>query len=36
MGLKKRRFQKGSLQQVRHGKAKRWVVLFYNAEGKRR
>ena len=34
--MKKRRFQKGSLQQVRRGKAKRWVVLYYNAEGKRR
>jgi integrase len=33
--LKKRRFQKGSLQQVRRGKAKRWVVLFYNADGRR-
>jgi hypothetical protein len=36
MSLKKRRFQKGSLQQVRRGKAKRWVVLYYNAAGKRR
>jgi integrase len=36
MSLRKRRFQKGSLQQVRRGKAKRWVVLFYDAEGKRR
>ena len=34
--LKKRRFQKGSLQQVRRGKAKRWVVLFYDSTGKRR
>ena len=33
--LTKRRFQKGSLQQVRRGKAKRWVVLYYNAKGKR-
>ena len=33
--MRKRRFQKGSLQQVRRGKAKRWVVLYYNAEGKR-
>ena len=32
----RRRFQKGSLQQVRSGKAKRWVVLYYNTEGKRR
>jgi integrase len=35
MILRKRRFQKGSLQQVRRGKAKRWVVLYYNGEGKR-
>jgi integrase len=35
MSLRKRRFQKGSLQQVRRGKAKRWVVLYYNAQGKR-
>jgi integrase len=34
--VKRRRFQKGSLQQVRRGKAKRWVVLYYDAEGKRR
>lgn len=34
--VKKRRFQKGSLQQVRRGKAKRWVVLYYDARGKRR
>jgi hypothetical protein len=33
--LRKRRFQRGSLQQVRRGKAKRWVVLYYNGEGKR-
>ena len=33
--LRKRRFQKGSLQHVRRGKAKRWVVLYYNAEAKR-
>ena len=32
----RRRFQKGSLQQVRSGKAKRWIVLYYSAEGKRR
>jgi hypothetical protein len=31
----RRRFQKGSLQQVRGGKAKRWVVLYYNTDGKR-
>jgi integrase len=35
MSLRKRRFQKGSLQQVRRRKAKRWVVLYYNAEGRR-
>ena len=35
MILRKRRFQKGSLQQVRRGKAKRWVVLYYNTAGKR-
>lgn len=34
--MRKRRFQKGSLQQVRRGKAKRWVVLYYDAAGKRR
>jgi integrase len=34
--VKRRRFQKGSLQRVRCGKAKRWVVLYYNMEGKRR
>ena len=33
--MTRRRFQKGSLQQVRRGKAKRWVVLYYNAKGKR-
>jgi integrase len=32
----RRRFQKGSLQQVRSGKAKRWIVLYYDTEGKRR
>ncbi len=32
----KRRFQKGSLQQTRSGRAKRWVVIYYNSEGKRR
>jgi hypothetical protein len=36
MSLRKRRFQKGSLQHVRRGKAKRWVVLYYNTEVKRR
>jgi integrase len=31
----RRRFQKGSLQQVRGGKGKRWIVLYYNTDGKR-
>ena len=34
--LKQRRYQKGSLQQVRRGKARRWVVLYYDVLGKRR
>lgn len=34
--MRRRRFQKGSLQQRRRGKAKRWVCLYYDAEGHRR
>lgn len=34
--MRSRRFQKGSLQRVRRGRAKRWIVLYYNTEGKRR
>lgn len=34
--MRRRRFQKGSLQLVRRGKAKRWVVIYYNADGQRR
>src|SRR4051812_19430207 len=34
--LKRRRFQKGSLQLRRRGKAKKWVVLFYDDAGHRR
>ena len=33
--MRKRRFQRGSLQRVRRGKARRWIVL-YNTEGKGR
>jgi hypothetical protein len=34
--LKRRRFQKGSLQLRRRGKAKKWVVLYYDDAGHRR
>jgi integrase len=34
--LKRRRFQKGSLQLRRRGKAKKWVVLYYDDGGHRR
>ena len=34
--LRRRRFQNGSLQLRRRGKAKRWVVLFYDDAGHRR
>ena len=34
--MKRRRFQKGSLQLRRRGKAKKWVVLYYDDAGHRR
>ena len=34
--MKRRRFQKGSLQLRRRGKAKKWVVLYYDDGGHRR
>lgn len=34
--VRRRRYQKGSLQLRRRGKSKRWVVLFYDADGHRR
>jgi integrase len=34
--MRRRRYQKGSLQLIRSGKAKRWVVLYYTADGDRR
>ncbi len=34
--LKRRRFQKGSLQLRRRGKARKWVVLYYDDGGHRR
>src|SRR5579885_3824809 len=34
--VKRRRFQKGSLQLRRRGKAKKWVVLYYDDAGHRR
>ena len=33
--MRRRRFQKGSLQQRKHGNRRVWVVLYYDATGKR-
>jgi hypothetical protein len=34
--MRRRRYQKGSLQERRHGKKRVWVVQYYDAEGHHR
>ena len=34
--MRRRRFQKGSLQVRRHGKTKVWVIQFYDEQGRHR
>jgi hypothetical protein len=34
--MRRRRYQKGSLQERRHGKRRVWVVQYYDADGRHR